>query len=350
MNIKVFEHPPSSDDLSLLGTTEEIPEDVEEAAAVLASIDKETGRTTDPVRMYMREMGTVELLDRSGEIRISQRIEEGIRQVLESLAGHPETISLVLADYHLVINDEFKLDDLICGFADQEDETPPAALGSVLEDLSPELLDEDALLEGTIDDEVPIAAEDTGPNPEIAKDYFARLYDAHVLAVTHIKAYGKAHPETLTALQHMAELFLSIKLTSRTVDKLTDHFRQLRNHVRNYDREIMQLCVEKAQIPRKLFIETFPGNETHPAWLETLIRQEGKKLDLPLVEQYREAILRVQKKFAQFEETTSLLIPEIKDVNRKMSIGEARRIKETSVNLRLVISIAEIHQPWLAVS
>ena len=168
MNIKVFEIPPSEDELALLGTTEEIPEDVEEAAMVLASVDKETGRTTDPVRMYMREMGSVELLTREGEIRIAKRIEEGTVQVLRSLASYPETIDVLLQEYDKVATEEVRLSDIILGFMDEE----------VLAEAEP-IIDENAELELTEteeelneDGEGAITEEDAGPNPELAKEYF----------------------------------------------------------------------------------------------------------------------------------------------------------------------------------
>lgn len=349
MNIKVFELPPSDDELSLLGTTEEIPEDVEEAAAVLASVDKETGRTTDPVRMYMREMGTVELLTREGEIRISKRIEEGIRQVLEALAGYPETALIVLSDYERVLKEEMRLSDLITGIAGQDEEegdsAPPSSIGSALDEIGDDLLEEEALLGESEDDDDLIPAEETGPSLELTQEFFEALQSSYDTAMAAIQTYGRSHPESVTAINKMSEAFLTLKLTSRQVDKLANHFRQLRNKVREYDREIMHLAIEKAHIPRKLFIETFPGSETDLHWLDNLIQKHGKKLDLTLIQEHEEAIRRTQLKFASFEEHSGINIIEIKEINRKMSIGEAkaRRAKKEMIeaNLRLVISIAK---------
>lgn len=345
MNIKVFEIPPSEDELALLGNTEEIPEDVEEAASVLASVDKETGRTTDPVRMYMREMGTVELLTREGEIRISKRIEEGIRQVLESLAPYPETSYIILHDYQRVLTEEMRLSDLINGFADaEEEEAPPAHLGSLIEEV--DIIEDAAILPETEEDEeTPIVAEDTGPSIEVAQAYFDRLQEAYDAALTSIQDHGRNHADAVNAIAHLSDTFLTLKLTSRTVDKLTEHFRQLRNHVREYEREIMGLCIDKAQIPRKIFIDTFPGQETNLDWIDTLCQKEPKRINLERVNPQMEAIKRVQTKFASFENETGLTIPEIKELNRQMSIGEAkaRRAKKEMIeaNLRLVISIAK---------
>ncbi|RJY28120.1 RNA polymerase sigma factor RpoD [Legionella pneumophila subsp. pneumophila] len=344
MNIKVFELPPSEDELALLLNTEEVP-DIEEAAMVLASVDKETGRTTDPVRMYMREMGTVELLTREGEIRIAKRIEEGIYQVLKSLAHYPETVQLVLEDYDRFLAEEIRLNEIISGFADVDEEIAPATnIGSMLDEEQQEeiLLDVD---EEDEDGEGGISDVDDGPNPEQAKIYFDELREVFEKAMKALKEHGRTNKKTVELLDSMSESFLKLKLTSRQVDKLTRHFRQLRNHIREFERSIMRLCIEKARIPRKLFIDTFPGQETDLSWLETIISKHAKKLDLDRIEENREEILRLQSKLASFEIEYGLTISEIKDINRKMSIGEAkaRRAKKEMVeaNLRLVISIAK---------
>ena len=349
MNIKVFEQPPSDDELALLGNTEEAPEDVEEAAAVLASVDKETGRTTDPVRMYMREMGTVELLTREGEIRIAKRIEEGIYQVLKSLANYPETVQLVLEDYARVLVEEMRLNEIISGFSDTEEEAPPANIGSMLE----EAQQDDGTDGGTTavgdddgdDGDGGIVEVDDGPKLEQAKAYFDELQDSFDKAMTSLKEQGRTTKKTVELLAIMSESFLKLKLTSRQVDKLTKHFRQLRNHIREFERNIMRLCIEKARIPRKLFIDTFPGQETDLKWLETLISKQGKKLDLARISEYTDDIKHLQTRLAAFEQEYGLTISEIKDINRQMSIGEAkaRRAKKEMVeaNLRLVISIAK---------
>lgn len=348
MNIKVFEIPPSEDELALLGTTEEVPDDLEDAASVLASVDNETGRTTDPVRMYMREMGTVELLTREGEIRIAKRIEEGILQVLKSLSVYPESVALILEDYSKVLKEEQRLSEIISGFSDGEDEAPPSSIGSMLED-NPE-----ALLEATQpviaesedeDGEGGLSEVDEGPSIEQAKEYFDRLQESYDVSIAMIAKHGRKHEKTQKALDDMAEAFLQLKLTSRMVDRLTRHFRQLRNHVRDFERQLLKVCIEKSRIPRKLFIDTFPGQETDTGWLDELIKKYAKKLDLPRLEENRAEILKLQHDLIGFEKEHALLITEIKDVNKKMSMGEAkaRRAKKEMVeaNLRLVISIAK---------
>ena len=350
MNIKVFEQPPSDDELALLGNTEEAPEDVEEAAAVLASVDKETGRTTDPVRMYMREMGTVELLTREGEIRIAKRIEEGIYQVLKSLANYPETVQLVLEDYARVLVEEMRLNEIISGFSDTEEEAPPANIGSMLEEAQQDDSTDGGAATVSGDDdgedgEGGIVEVDDGPKLEQAKAYFDELQDSFDKAMASLKEHGRTTKKTVELLATMSESFLKLKLTSRQVDKLTRHFRQLRNHIREFERNIMRLCIEKARIPRKLFIDTFPGQETDQKWLDTLISKQAKKLDLVRIGEYTDDIKHLQTRLAAFEKEYGLTISEIKDINRQMSIGEAkaRRAKKEMVeaNLRLVISIAK---------
>ena len=349
MNIKVFEQPPSDDELALLGNTEEAPEDVEEAAAVLASVDKETGRTTDPVRMYMREMGTVELLTREGEIRIAKRIEEGIYQVLKSLANYPETVHLVLEDYARVLAEEMRLNEVISGFSDSEDEAPPSNIGSMLDDLQQDVVAEvdtaTDISEDDEDGEGGIVEVDEGPKLEQAKAYFDELQETFDNAMTSLKKHGRTSKKTMELLAIMSESFLKLKLTSRQVDKLTRHFRQLRNHIREFERNIMRLCIERARIPRKLFIDTFPGQETDSKWLDTLTTKHAKKLDLGRIGEYADEIKHLQARLAAFEKEYGLTISEIKDINRQMSIGEAkaRRAKKEMVeaNLRLVISIAK---------
>jgi len=347
MNIKVFELPPNHDELALLGTTEEAPEDTEEAAAIIESVDKETGRIVDPVRLYMKEMGTVELLTRDGEIRIAKRIEEGIYQVLKSLAHYPESAFIVLADYERVLIEEMRLNEIISGFIGAEDEAPAANIGSMLETVE-ETLDVEKIINLNEEDEDgdgAIVEVDEGPTVEQAQSYFDELKAHYDAVIVVLKEVDRKAPEAQVPLELMAESFLKLKWTSRQVDKLTNYFRMLRNAIRDLERDLMRLCIEKARIPRKLFIETFPGQETDIHWLDNLINQHAKKLDLPRVEELASQIKHYQTRLVAFEQEYRLSINEIKEINRQMSIGEAkaRRAKKEMVeaNLRLVISIAK---------
>jgi len=242
-----------------------------------------------------------------------------------------------------------RLSEIISGFSDSEDEAPPANIGSMLEEIQQdELVEEPTAISEEEDEDGEgggLAEADDGPNPEQAKAYFDELRGCYDNAMVSLREKGRTDPGTVELLDLMSESFLKLKLTSRQVDKLTRHFRQLRNHIREFERSIMRLCIERARIPRKLFIDTFPGQETDLNWLPDLVTQHGKKLDLLRIGENEEEIKRLQSRLAAFEIEYGLTISEIKDINKKMSIGEAkaRRAKKEMVeaNLRLVISIAK---------
>lgn len=345
MNIKVFERAPSQDELLLLGNTEEAPEDIEEAAAVLASVAKETGRTSDPVRMYMREMGTVELLTREGEIRIAKRIEEGIYQVLKSLAQYPETIKSLLDDYALVLEEEARLSDIISGFADTE-EAPAANIGSMLDTTEDAQAKDDDMSDDDMDDDEDSGGDgDTGPSLEQAEPYFQELQQAYDTVMRLMAKHDRQHAKVVAEIENMSEAFLKLKLTSKAVDKLSRYYRKLRNQVRDFERRIMRLSIERGGVPRKIFIDSFPGQETVESWLPELAKKHDKKIEMPRIEIVLPEIIQLQRKIGQIEQESGLTVTEIKDINRKMSLGEAkaRRAKKEMVeaNLRLVISIAK---------
>ena len=337
MNIKVFEQTPSEDELALLGNTEEAPDDVEEAASVLASVDKETGRTTDPVRMYMREMGTVELLTREGEIRIAKRIEEGIHQVLTSLAEYPENVAIVLEKYEQVEREEMRLSDLISGFAEDDDDAPVSNIGTMLDSAA------DAQSDTEVDDDddegegggLGEDAESLGPDPEKAKEHFDEIRKAYDKAIKAIESKGRHDKATKKLTAKLAEAFLKIKLAPKQVDKLSRHIRSLLADIRACEREIMKICIDKVKMPRKTFIKSFPGNETNTSW----------HVQYDELTPFEKDIVRQQKRLLSIEELHRLSVIDIKNINRSMSIGEAkaRRAKKEMVeaNLRLVISIAK---------
>lgn len=351
MNIKVFELPPSEDELALLGNTEDTPDDVEEAASVLASVDKETGRTTDPVRMYMREMGTVELLTREGEIKIAKRIEEGIHQVLESLSQYPEMIGMILNQYEKVENEEMRLADLITGFAEDEEDAPTSSIGSMLnEEESSELDEEDDASEDEEEEDggetgTGMLEDSLGPDPEQAKIFFDEIRDYYNQANEAIDKYGRDHEKTIALKVALAESFLKVKLAPRQVDRLARHLRSLLEKIREQERQIMRLCIEKVKMPRKLFIKSFPNNETNLDWAKQVLESGATEWDASKLEEYLSEILRYQRKLLSLEQEYKLSVVDIKSVNRSMSIGEAkaRRAKKEMVeaNLRLVISIAK---------
>ncbi|MFZ5841916.1 MAG: RNA polymerase sigma factor RpoD [Pseudomonadota bacterium] len=341
MGIQVFEVAPDADQLIMSDTAPVADEDVaEEAAAALASLDVEVGRTTDPVRMYMREMGTVELLTREGEIEIAKRIEEGLREVLTAITEYPGTTTYLLDEFDRYLAGEIRLADILTGFIDPNalnDEMPQAASHVGSELAEEELADEDDEAAGD-EEEV-----DTGPDPEEAKARFVALREQHEKALAALKKYGKNHKTTKAAMTELGDLFMQLKLVPKQFDRLVHKTRKLMDHVRTQERLIMRLCCDKAGMPRKAFIASFPTNETNLKWLDQHLKAKSDFRDK--LETHAEDILRAQKKLAQIEEETHLSVLDIKELNRRMSIGEAkaRRAKKEMVeaNLRLVISIAK---------
>ena len=337
MGILVHEVAPDTDSLLLASTKNSADEDAaEEAAANLVTVDSEFGRTTDPVRMYMREMGTVELLTREGEIVIAKRIEDGLNQVLQALASFPENAATLLRGYQRVDAGEMRLNDLITGFIDPnavEEEIPaaqpPQAAGASSNDDDDE--DEEA------------APVDTGPDPEETRQHFADIEKVYKQLVTAMAKGGKNAARVKKLREQLAEQILMLKLVPRIVDILTTNLRHSITRIRTNERAIMDICVTRAGMPRKDFITSFPNNETDHDWVDTQIDAGHKYSDM--LAQYRDEILRAQNKLIAIEQNAHLQIKEIKDINRRMSIGEAkaRRAKKEMVeaNLRLVISIAK---------
>jgi len=324
MGITVHEVAPDSDTLLESGNT--VDEDAaEEAAAALANVDSEFGRTTDPVRMYMREMGAVELLSREGEIEIAKRIEGGLQQMLWSLSCYPETIATLIDCYKGIETEEFKLTDILTDFID------PNAPDEII--MPGAQADEDD------DDEVV----DTGPDPEEAAKRFKKIEKQYTKMMTAARKNGFNDKKTLKIREDLINEVMELKLTPKMVERLVSQMRKLINEIRSHEKVIMTICVDKAHMQRKQFITSFPDNEADLTWLQTHI-DAGEKYSAVL-DEHKEEILRAQTKLAGLEESCCMLISEIKDVNRKMSIGEAkaRRAKKEMVeaNLRLVISIAK---------
>ncbi len=331
MGIAVHEVAPDTE--TILETNDTVDEDAaEEAAAALASVDSEFGRTTDPVRMYMREMGAVELLTRAGEIEIAKRIEDGLNQMLSSLAMYPNTVSDLLALYDRVDAGEMKLTDLMVAFID------PNAPDNI-----PTPAEVAASNASSGDDDESEEEVDTGPDPEEAKQRFESIRKIHKKLVTTTRKHGHADKKCEKIRDELINEIMEIKLTPRTVDKLVTDMRRLVGRIRKHEKIIMHLCVEEAHMPRKAFITSFPDNEADLSWLQKHIDESAKYS--AVLDQHKDEILRAQQKLVQIEEESGIAISDIKDINRKMSIGEAkaRRAKKEMVeaNLRLVISIAK---------
>jgi RNA polymerase primary sigma factor len=327
MGIQVFESAPDVDEL-LLTEGDASADDIAaaEAAAALAAVETEAGRTTDPVRMYMREMGTVELLTREGEIVIAKRIEEGIREMLSAVALYPGAVKRVLDEYDLVAKEDRRLGDIIVGYLDPTENVPSAA---------------------EVVEAAPVPTEDeeeaeTGPDPVEAKKRFTALRRQYNKTEKIISQKGRLDKNAIKEMEKLGELFKFFKFTPRVSDPLTEAPRNVLVALRDHEREIMRIAVKVCGMPRKDFIASFQGSETDPRWVSRHARKKdyGAKLT-----NEKDEIQRLQRRIAMVEEKSGLTVTEIKEINRNMSMGEARarRAKKEMVeaNLRLVISIAK---------
>lgn len=347
MGIRVVETAPDADDLALNDDDTITDEDAAEAAAAaLSSVENEIGRTTDPVRMYMREMGTVELLTREGEIDIAKRIEDGINQVQNAVAEYPGTIPYILEQFDKVQAEELRLTDLITGFVDPDadETTAPTAthIGSELAESDLEDEDADSDDEDEDDDETE-EEEDTGIDPELALEKFTSLRNTFQNYQLACNEFGNESSKAQTAHELVLDVFKEFRLTPKQFDYLVEELRTSMERVRTQERLIMKAAVEYGKMPKKSFITLFTGNESSEAWLDEILAS-----DKPYAEKIRrseEDIRRSISKLKMIEEETSLTVQSIKDISRRMSIGEAkaRRAKKEMVeaNLRLVISIAK---------
>ncbi len=330
MGINVYETAPDADDLIVAeaNATDEVA--AEEAAAALASIETDLGRTTDPVRMYMREMGTVELLTREGEIVIAKRIEEGMCQMYMALASYPATIQTLLEMFEKVEKGELRITEVLSGsgFA---------------------LTDDDIKVDDVIadDDEAPAVVEEDpskeGPDMEMINEHFEILKNLREKLMCRQKDEDYNSEKCKKLRQELANEFMKLKLAPKLNNMLVNSLKSKIDEIRTQERIILEICVEQAHMPRKEFITSFPDNETDLTWLEKHI--EANKPYSPILKENADKILRAQKKLIAIEEETGLTIPILKDINRQMSTGEARarRAKKDMVeaNLRLVISIAK---------
>jgi RNA polymerase primary sigma factor len=328
MGIKVHESAPAeSNDILNDNETETDEDAAEEAAAALASLDSEFGRTTDPVRMYMREMGTVELLTREGEIKIARRIEHGLNQAMSSLARYPDTMRMIIDKYNAVREEEAKLTDVLVGYVDPNED--------------PNAIPMPAISQASDDDDDEEEVVDTGPDPEEAEKRFVMIE-----TFFHDAMEGYENNDILVYESNISkavnELML-IKLLPVFVDKLGTNLKDTINRIRINERTILEICVRQSKMPRKVFIDTFKSNETDLEWIDDHIAK-GESYSAELAVN-KDEVLRHQKRLRTIERTSHLSVYEIKEINRKMSIGEAkaRRAKKEMIeaNLRLVISIAK---------
>jgi RNA polymerase primary sigma factor len=328
MGIAVHEKAPDVDSITLSETA--VSNDDEDAAveaeAALASVDAEFGRTTDPVRMYMREMGTVELLTRQGEIEIAKRIEDGLNQVKYHMAHFPPTLEKLIEVADAVNAGDTRMQDFVVGFID------PNAPDEIKKPV-----------QKTDDDDDDEEVIDTGPDPEEVKARTKTIKRIFKRSITAIDKYGAKDKKTTKVQAELADQLMELKLAPKLTDVLVRNLRASVSVIRTQERQVMQICVRDAGMPRKDFLASFPKSETDLSWIEKHIR--AKRKHSSILGKLRDDILRAQRKLLAIETLTNLKISEIKEINRQMSIGEAkaRRAKKEMVeaNLRLVISIAK---------
>jgi len=354
MGIEVYDNPPDPDSLILKHANPDDEEVVEEAEAVLTTaVESEFGRTTDPVRMYMREMGTVDLLTREDEINLAKRIEDGIKQSVEAISTCPAVIGELVRLIDSIEREEMRLTDLVSGFVDPnavEEEVVPAAqqaaaaeAASSNDGVDDEVSDDDDSADDEEDDDSTPAVVDTGPDPEEARERFARIRKAHDSMVRSIEKNGPGKPAIKKHRKKLAGEFMELRLTSKAIDHLAAQVRLMVEMVRAQEKVVTDICIRKARVKRKVLFEHFIGNEASTKWIDVLIKSGEGSTDV--LKAHRDELIDACNKLSEVERLSGLKIEEFKEVNRKMSIGEAkaRRAKKEMVeaNLRLVISIAK---------
>jgi len=334
MGIQVCEETPDADTLLMTegdSTADEAA--AAEAAAALAAVETDAGRTTDPVRMYMREMGTVELLTRQGEIVIAKRIEEGIRDVMAAVAHFPGTAGTVIQAYDRIVENEGRLSDIVTGFLDPDGAEPFMPEEPVTETASDSSSDDDGEEE----------EKESGPDPEETRLRFELLKEKLAAADAALEKYGRSHKKTQQALNELGEVFAPFKLANKAFEELVNVVRSTNDLVRENERGIMKVCIRECKMPRKDFIKWFPGNETDLQWAPEIASM--KKPYASAIGERLDDIIRLQKRIYNVQNEVNLDVADIKEINRRVSIGEAkaRRAKKEMVeaNLRLVISIAK---------
>jgi len=349
MGISVHEKAPDADSLILNDDATTATDDdtaAEEAAAALAAVETEIGRTTDPVRMYMREMGTVELLTREGEIVIAKRIEAGLKSVHKALARFPATHSVLLEAYIRHQEGKQRLTEVMIDFIDPDAPEEPIPVAKKPADV---IKKEKAAADkaGDAKDEAEEEEEEdqgpTGPDLEEVAAHFEKLGNHHA---EFIKLHDKHGPGNAKAHEHldaMADMFRYLKLPAKMVDHLVDRLRYAVSRTREHERAILQMAVRQAKMPKSSFVRSFTENEANKEWLDTVL--VGKQKWVSALSEYSDDILELQVRLGRLQLANRVTISNLKDINRAMSIGEAkaRRAKKEMVeaNLRLVISIAK---------
>ena len=341
MSIQVFDEAPAAEDL-LMSDTAAVAADDEEVEAqaeqALSTVDSEFGRTTDPVRMYMREMGSVELLTREGEIEIAKRIEDGLKHMVQAISACPTTIADIIDTAARVEADEMRIDELVDGLIDlNADVAVPAA------ELPEET--EEAEEEETEDDGGAAAVSASLLQLKMdALERFATIKGLHLRMQRSLATKGSQDKAYLKLRQQISDELMNIRFTSRSIERMCDSVRSMVDQVRSSERKIQQICVDRVKMPRPHFIHVFPGNETNLAWVNAEIAAAPKTY-VAILTRNAPDIKEEQKKLIALQEHIGIPLKDLKDINKQMSTGEAkaRRAKRemTEANLRLVISIAK---------
>ncbi|MBU5615984.1 RNA polymerase sigma factor RpoD [Psychrobacter sp. TAE2020] len=363
VGIKIFESAPDDDDILMNDDSSDDESAADEAAAVLAAVETDPGRTTDPVRMYMREMGTVDLLTREGEIAIAKRIEEGIRDVQHAMSYWPGTVQYVLDEYQRVLEGDKKLSDVITGFLDPETEADIAAAKLEKERVKEErerekekekmpVVKAKAKAKADKDDDEDDAddAEDeseeeetSGIDPEEVRIRLEEIEGLFMTAKQALLDFGRGSVQANEAYEQLAVRFMMLKLNNRMSDQVMAIMHDVYDDVRKQERQIMRLVIRRGRMPREEFRKTFPSNEANVDWLTE--RLKGKPAFAETLEKVTDDVILLQRKIRDYEQKLDMEIHDMKDVARRMAIGEAkaRRAKKEMVeaNLRLVISIAK---------
>ncbi len=346
MGIQVYDEAPDAETLLMSESTPAVADEdaVEEAEAALSTVDSEFGRTTDPVRMYMREMGSVELLTREGEIEIAKRIEDGLRHMILAISACPTTIAEILALAEKIEKDEIRVDEVVDGLADLEMKE------AIVEDVAEEDAEEDVEVDSEGDDEdddgaagAAQAAADLARLKEASLQHFANIRGDYQKMMRALQKHGSRGRPYIQAREAISDELMKIRFSAKQIEALCDGVRKLVDDVRINERTILALCVDKARMPRQHFIKEFPGKETSARWIRGEI--ESAKPWSEALSRFEPAVIEQQQKLLDMQSRIGIPIKELKEINRQMTSGEARarRAKRemTEANLRLVISIAK---------
>jgi RNA polymerase primary sigma factor len=331
LGLQVHETAPDADTLMLAESENSDDIALEQAAEALAAVENETGRTTDPVRMYMREMGTVDLLTREGEIEIAKRIEEGMRDLLNASVSYPKTVDYVIYYFQLVKDGEKKINDFLTGFLEEMEEVPSAGPGS-------QRAKEEAEAAESSDEET-----SSGPDMKEVQRRMTNLKRQQNKTLKVIEKKGRHSKEANAEFKKLGEIFQFLKFSPRMFEDIAAIARHGLNILREKEKFIQTQLVKNARIPRKDFLALYPDNLTKVRWVDSLMKE--KKYKKELLEKVKQDVVIAQKDILELESNVGISIKEIKEINRNMSMGETkmRRAKKDMVeaNLRLVISIAK---------